>query len=494
MSESPSMSEQHLNYLTAINEQIGGPIRSAVEDRMTQYIADCVYALSTRVLVDIEVEGGLHDELRLFLSQNYSALTAALNESKEGAGLSERIHSAINAQSDTNPETLVVDFVRILIERGGDEAERLVEALVETDANHWREREAAALSIRTDVSQRIEREIDALDEEQRTRLLDLLREQCGESQHLDIEDICAVPGGFSKQTIIVTLRNNEVLPKQIVIRRDRADSPVGTTVADEMELLTFLYQNGIRVPKPWVLSESRVMDMPVLVVSKVEGRNIGDVYTIREKREDYALDLANELAKLHKLNVSDIDFDVPGSAIGNEEFIEQEIGGLVKQWRELGESSIIVEASFQWLLNRLHLAEGPRALIHRDPRFHNILCRDDRITAVLDWELAMIGHPARDLGWAYHHVIQLVDWNRFVQRYEESGGPQLSSESLAFYALWSDLHCAVQMYRARAAYHAGHGSVQYAFAGEEMRQQNMHIVAERLQQVMKTGTLINSPL
>ena len=101
----------------------------------------------------------------------------------------------------------------------------------------------------------------------------------------------------------------------------------------------------------------------------------------------------------------------------------------------------------------------------------------------------MIGHPSRDLGWLYHQVVQMMDWKRFLARYRASGGPECSPESLTFYAMWSDWYCAVQMYRARAGFMSGQAPFAYAYAGEEMRHQNVNSVAQLLRQIMANGTL-----
>ena len=41
----------------------------------------------------------------------------------------------------------------------------------------------------------------------------------------------------------------------------------------------------------------------------------------------------------------------------------------------------------------------PPVLVHADFKPGNILLDGDRITALLDWELAHLGDPLEDLGW-----------------------------------------------------------------------------------------------
>ncbi|MDT4862700.1 Phosphotransferase enzyme family protein [compost metagenome] len=122
--------------------------------------------------------------------------------------------------------------------------------------------------------------------------------------------------------------------------------------------------------------------------------------------------------------------------------------------------------------------------MHRDTRFHNILSQGEHLTALLDWELAAIGHPARDLGYAYHHVIQFADWQQFLGAYGAAGGQVPSALELDFYILWSDLFVAIYMYRARASFMSSEGdNIQLAYAGERLRQHNMYLLSQRLQEV-----------
>ena len=58
----------------------------------------------------------------------------------------------------------------------------------------------------------------------------------------------------------------------------------------------------------------------------------------------------------------------------------------------------MIDFAARWLLE--HLPENPRmALVHNDFRNGNFMVNPDGIVAVLDWEVAHIGDPMRDLGW-----------------------------------------------------------------------------------------------
>lgn len=58
----------------------------------------------------------------------------------------------------------------------------------------------------------------------------------------------------------------------------------------------------------------------------------------------------------------------------------------------------IVEESFQWVLSR-EPKPVPTGLVHGDYRIGNTMLRDERVAAVVDWELAYLGDPRFDLGY-----------------------------------------------------------------------------------------------
>ncbi len=58
----------------------------------------------------------------------------------------------------------------------------------------------------------------------------------------------------------------------------------------------------------------------------------------------------------------------------------------------------MIDYAARWLLD--HLPRNPRrTLVHNDFRNGNLMVTPDGVVAVLDWEIAHVGDPMRDLGW-----------------------------------------------------------------------------------------------
>lgn len=476
------MNASHLQYLRAINRQLSGPIGQAVGEGMAGRLLFCTSHLLRSLIAEQQADQQFSAVIVEKFHTLLPTLQSLLAEDDQASALLEKL-------GDANPSgPLFLDqlaaLAGYLAGRKENEAERLLVELVACDQQHWDSIERDFNALAPTGDEQADREVEPISIDELERLKTLLRLHCNEGPELQVAEIKAVAGGFSKQTVILTLHGNQHLPKEIVMRRDRAESPVGSTVLNEFELLKTLHSAGVTVPQPFAVDANDVMGCPILIMAKAPGGNIGDVYNIHAPSTlspKLATDLARELANVHRIALEHLPATLPGMHSTHKAFLRQEIEKFQRDWLALDESSVTVTVAFEWLFAHLEQLGDQRCLVHGDTRFHNILCQGDRVTAILDWELAAVGHPARDLGYAYHHIIQFTDWQRFLDAYKEAGGVISSQLELDFYILWSDLFVAIYMYRARASYLSGDGdNIQLAYAGERLRQHNMQLLSTRL--------------
>lgn len=158
------------------------------------------------------------------------------------------------------------------------------------------------------------------------------------------------------------------------------------------------------VPVPRILAQSGV-DGPLgrmfVVMSHVDGQIYWDpaLPDHTEKARAQIYDAMNAtLAALH---------DVDPSAVGLADFgragdyFQRQLATWTRQYRA-SETEVIpaMDALIDWLGAHMPDEDGRSGLVHGDYRLDNMIFgADQRVKAVLDWELSTIGHPFADLAY-----------------------------------------------------------------------------------------------
>ena len=297
---------------------------------------------------------------------------------------------------------------------------------------------------------------DALNASQIQALEFWLRKKFPTEKKLVTGAIKNIVGGGSKMTLIVGLGDTEKLPAEIVLRVDRADSVVGSTVVDEYFLIELMHQVGMPVPQPYAMeTDTEILGAPFVVLERCEGHNIGDWTEVNEPSRGFALDLAQALAKLHRISVDKAGDRLAGANVATSERMMQEIAGFESNWRASGQPMVALELAYAWLKEHIDFADGQRAIVHGDVGCHNMLGTRQHLTALLDWETAVAGNPAQDLTYAQPTVEQMMPWDEFLAEYERAGGVVPSDNEMDFYALWRGVFRMNFQMMARSFFHSG---------------------------------------
>ena len=259
-------------------------------------------------------------------------------------------------------------------------------------------------------------------------------------------------GGRQKQTILLSQEGALDLPTHLVVRQDWVGAASATSVVSEFEVLKRLWQADLRVPQPLILeASSDALGSPFMVVTRVPGKLEGDLFA-PPISERLAFQLAEQVGRLHALPAGDFA-GLPG--IVEHSYTQEQLRAELAKFRpvieKFGVPSQTVNVAHKWLEANVSRVEGPRTLVHGDVGFHNLLCDGDRLTAVLDWELAHIGSPARDLGYLKSFVEMMTTWPRFIAAYRSAGGAALSEFTIDFYTLFSSVWLYQLLLQANAA-------------------------------------------
>ena len=257
-----------------------------------------------------------------------------------------------------------------------------------------------------------------------------------------------VPGGRSKETILVTLTGTTELPADVIVRIDRPVGILQTRAADEFAVLQAVYAHGgVPVPRPFFADELDADGArTLLVMERVSGQKAGEYFPDLAAPTEHCHALGEQLAAalahvhgvpLETLAASSLDVD----AAVTEASVTAAVEGMAARIGELGGPPIVaVPLARQWLLD--HVADvvpsGPLHLLQGDVGLHNMLVERDRVTALVDWEAATVGPPARELAAARPAATALMRWEEFVDAYRAAGGPPEATDerAVAFYRVF----------------------------------------------------------
>ena len=455
------------SYLAIVKDELGSRLMPALEPGLHQQVAMCGQYILAKLVTDARQLPALEKNAMADITKLLAPLKALLNKG-EGEQLVARLESQLQGHGGFHPIEVTLQAISksLLDHQDQTSAVRLNKELVGVETRLHADflkaylEEIKRSTVATDSK-------DVLSSQQLAQLAHWLRERFPGNGALSIKGIRQIPGGFSKHTIFVFLDKAATLPDTVVVRLDWSGSAVGTTVTDEFHIIDTLFKAGVKVPQPFALEASgAVLGGPFLLVSKAEGSNPGDSFEVTNGNKAFALDLARNLARLHAVPISAFSDDVAGAKETTCDRVLREIAKFETDWRTLDKPSASTETAYAWLKKNIHLADGPRSLIHKDPGCHNMLAHDDKLSVLLDWETAAIGNPAQDLGYLAALMMQLCDWSEFMAAYVEAGGPAVSQAQVNYYMLWGYTWVNTMVMQAQAAFEAGLVSeVRAGFAG-----------------------------
>jgi aminoglycoside phosphotransferase (APT) family kinase protein len=201
----------------------------------------------------------------------------------------------------------------------------------------------------------------------------------------DVSDVERLTGGASRQTWRAVVDGQTV-----IAQRQQPESERDMRV--EAAVLRAAEGGGVAAPRVLACVEA-----PDGVVTLVTGFVDGETIARRllrdseyaRAREQLAVQLGTTMARLHQIDVA----AVPGLERIDELALYRD------QLDELGEPHPTFELAFRWLKeHRPEAAAG--CIVHGDLRLGNVIVDHNGLAAVIDWELAHIGEPLQDLGWA----------------------------------------------------------------------------------------------
>lgn len=212
-------------------------------------------------------------------------------------------------------------------------------------------------------------------------------------------------GGQSNPTYLIAT------PDRNYVLRRQPSGPLlkGAHAVDREALVqSALLETGVPVARIFgTCLDPDVIGTKFYLMELVEGRIFWDATfpDVRlTDRPQYFLAMNMALAELHRLDAAAVGLSEFGRSSG---YVERQIKRLSEQYMADSEAGRDpnMDRLIAWLVQNLPQHEAHPAIVHGDFRCDNLIFHptEPRIVAVLDWELATLGHPLADF--AYHAMM-----------------------------------------------------------------------------------------
>ncbi|MFM8411491.1 MAG: phosphotransferase family protein [Alphaproteobacteria bacterium] len=252
-------------------------------------------------------------------------------------------------------------------------------------------------------------------------------------------------GGASRETYLFDASWEGSDARGFVLRRDPVASLLESERSHEYRVLEAARGLGVPVPVVrWLELGREALDRPFFVMERVDGMVTPPTFPMAypdEMRDRCAEDFVSILARIHRADWRAAGFGFLDAPAPGREPARR----AVDLWRGIFEKDRIepqpvLTRAFDWL--ERHLPETDVVtVVHADYRSGNYLHdAGGRITAMLDWEMAHLGDPHEDLGWAAMpywssggRVCGLLPLDEFVARWEAQTGLSADRSRLRFY-------------------------------------------------------------
>ncbi len=314
-------------------------------------------------------------------------------------------------------------------------------------------------------------------------LQDLLRRETGGD--VAVDRVVALSGGAASLTFAVdTRRDGSAWP--LIFQRAGAEEAAVGALAKSVQARLQVRARQAGLPVAAVVAVASPADGlgDGFVMERIEGESLAPRYL---RLPDYAAaraamvgQCATALARLHAIGPGEFaDLPLPAASPAAARTAMYEL------YRGFGVDSPVFDLAFAWLAERLP-DEPPAALVHGDFRSGNFIVGREGLRAILDWELAHVGHPMEDVGWLCTNTWRFGAWQRpvggfgareaFHDAYVAAGGT-LDRELARVFELWGSLRWGVMCLQLAHAHLSGvRPSVELAAIGRRVSETEIDIL------------------
>lgn len=270
------------------------------------------------------------------------------------------------------------------------------------------------------------------------RLSSYLRVRLPDHPALEVVNVQRLVGDNSKDIFTFDVHGAGDLSGSYVMRREPAYNVTRACLAQEAPLLGHLREAGLPVPRV-LLGEpdSQYFGGGFIVTEKLPGAPRA-TSRLGDRAIAILSELASILARIHEVKIRPNLPQFADVADSTRERMLAKVNAMYRRWcAERSEDSVVIESAYEWLVAHAEMLDDTAVLTHGDFSLRNVLLDEDRISAILDWELCCVSHPAEDLAYIRPWIEPIMPWPEFMAIYRTRSGRDASDFALFYFGVWT---------------------------------------------------------
>ncbi len=274
------------------------------------------------------------------------------------------------------------------------------------------------------------------------------------AENMRLSDLVHTAGGWSHEIYLFNAHwqeNGQPVQRPLCLRKDPGVGLLRefSDLEEQYRVIQALEPTPTPTPQVyWYEASSDLLGGPFFVMEKVAGevpnpwsRAGKQVYAEAAERGKLPKSFTEALASLHNMDWRAAGLDFIGVPGPGKDFALREVA----KWELLITQSLrkpepVLTELLMWL--KANAPETQRlAFVHGAYRTGNLLIKDDEISAVIDWELQVIGDPMYDVAYVLSDLNRVgspllscvVERDFFIDYYQELTGLTVDLDACRYY-------------------------------------------------------------
>lgn len=262
--------------------------------------------------------------------------------------------------------------------------------------------------------------------------------------NLKITSFVALTGGFSKRTVLFETQDDVHGARELILRAEQTISlPRFSDITQEFHLIKFAVEAGLPTPDAlWLEDDLSHFGKAFAIMEKAEGENYG--WTMGQKvqlTERLVQSIIDALCAMHNAPVLSGNPRIAQSHLAEwqgcrtvseatRHYVTDYMARLIRQTGIVPSPELA--RAIAWLQSNIPDVSDPPVLVHHDFGLNNILIEAEQVSAILDWEAAIVVDPAYDILVMQRELADYLSVAEFLERYKAGTGRTITPYNMAY--------------------------------------------------------------